>query len=82
MMRGQTIFTGNRQQTDKAVLKRINLLIKDIQHNPFEGLGKPGPLRHSLSGYYSRRINHEHRIVYKADNSGIYLIALRFHYTE
>ncbi|MCP1659178.1 Txe/YoeB family addiction module toxin [Neisseria perflava] len=68
-------------QTDKAVLKRINTLIKDMQCNPFDGIGKPEPLRHSLAGYYSRRINQEHRIVYRADESGIWLIALRFHYT-
>ncbi|STZ76054.1 Txe/YoeB family addiction module toxin [Bergeriella denitrificans] len=70
------------QQNDKAVLKRINTLIKDMQRNPFEGIGKPEPLRHSLSGYYSRRITQEHRIVYRADDSGIWLIALRFHYSE
>lgn len=68
------------QQTDKAVLKRINQLIKDMQRHPFEGLGKPEALRHHLAGYYSRRINHGHRIVYKADDSGIWLIALRYHY--
>ena len=68
------------QQTDKAVLKRINQLIKDMQRHPFEGLGKAEALRHHLAGYYSRRINHEHRIVYKADDSGIWLIALRYHY--
>ena len=68
------------QQTDKAVLKRINQLIKDMQRHPFEGLGKPEALRHYLAGYYNRRINHEHRIVYKADDSGIWLIALRYHY--
>ncbi len=70
------------QQTDKAVLKRIHALIKDMQRNPFEGLGKPEPLKHSLSGYYSRRINTEHRIVYRADEAGLWLIALRFHYRE
>lgn len=69
-------------QTDKAVLKRINTLVQDMQCNPFEGIGKPEALRHSLSGYYSRRINQVHRIVYRADESGIWLIALRFHYTE
>ncbi|QEY24222.1 Txe/YoeB family addiction module toxin [Neisseria animalis] len=68
-------------QTDKAVLKRINTIIQDMQRNPFDGIGKPEPLRHSLSGYYSRRINQEHRIVYRADDSGIWLISLRFHYS-
>lgn len=70
------------QQTDKTVIKRINTLIKDIQRNPFEGIGKPEALKHSLSGYYSRHINQEHRIVYRADEQGIWLIALRFHYQD
>jgi len=51
------------QTTDKKILKRINLLIKDIQREPYEGIGKPEPLKHGLSGYWSRRINDEHRIV-------------------
>ncbi|CAD7721308.1 Toxin YoeB [Xanthomonas hydrangeae] len=68
------------QQTDKKMLKRINELIKAIQRDPFQGIGKPEPLRHALAGYWSRRINDEHRIVYKAEN-GILLIAqTRYHY--
>ncbi|CAH2707393.1 Putative mRNA interferase YoeB [Xanthomonas campestris pv. nigromaculans] len=68
------------QQTDKKMLKRINELIKAIQRDPFQGIGKPEPLRHALAGYWSRRINDEHRIVYKAEN-GILLIAqARYHY--
>ncbi|MCE4550256.1 Txe/YoeB family addiction module toxin [Xanthomonas hortorum] len=68
------------QQTDKKMLKRINELIKVIQRDPFQGIGKPEPLRHALAGYWSRRINDEHRIVYKAEN-GILLIAqARYHY--
>ena len=55
------------QETDKQILKRINLLIRAIQRDPFSGIGKPEPLRHSLSGYWSRRINDEHRIVYKIE---------------
>ena len=54
------------QKTDKKVLKRINLIIKDVVRSPHEGLGKPEPLKHALSGYWSRRITDEHRIVYKA----------------
>ena len=54
------------QKTDRAMVKRINALIKDIQRNPFDGIGKPELLKHGLSGYWSRRINDEHRIVYKA----------------
>lgn len=68
------------QTTDKKILKRINLLIKDIQRNPTEGMGKPEALKHGLSGYWSRRINDEHRIVYKPQNDSILIAQLRYHY--
>ncbi len=68
------------QKTDKAVVKRINALIKDILRQPFEGIGKPEPLRHSLSGYWSRRITDEHRIVYKVTNDNLLIAQLRYHY--
>ncbi len=69
------------QRTDKKILKRINELIKDIQKNKYEGIGKPEPLRHSLSGgYWSRRITNEHRIVYKIDHDQVLLAQLRYHY--
>ncbi len=68
------------QKTDKAVLKRINGLIKEIQRNPYEGIGKPEPLKHSLSGYWSRRINDEHRIVYKVTENNLMIAQLRYHY--
>jgi toxin YoeB len=68
------------QKTDKKTLKRINDLIRDIQRNKFEGIGKPEPLRHALSGYWSRRINAEHRIVYKIENDSILIAQLRYHY--
>lgn len=68
------------QRTDKKALKRINQLIKEIQRTPFEGIGKPEPLKHSLSGYWSRRINDEHRIVYKVDDHAMYIAQLRYHY--
>ena len=68
------------QATDKKILKRINLLIKDIQRNPTEGIGKPEPLKHGLSGYWSRRINDEHRIVYKNQSDTILIAQLRYHY--
>ena len=68
------------QQNDKAMLKRINMLIKDIQRNPFEGLGKPEPLKHSLSGYWSRRIDDEHRFVYKVSDDSLFIAQLRYHY--
>jgi len=68
------------QRTDKKILKRINELIKDIQKNKYEGIGKPEPLRHSLSGYWLRRITNEHRIVYKIEHDQVLLAQLRYHY--
>ncbi len=68
------------QDTDKKLLKRINLLIKDTLRNPFEGIGKPEPLKANLSGYWSRRINTEHRLVYEVLDDSILVVACRFHY--
>ena len=68
------------QTQDKKTLKRINLLIKEIQHTPFEGVGKPEQLKHALSGYWSRRINQEHRIVYKVHENDLLIAQLRHHY--
>ena len=68
------------QKSDKKILKRINLLIKDVQRSPFEGIGKPEPLKHALSGYWSRRINEEHRFVYKVNDNSILIAQLRYHY--
>ena len=68
------------QKTDKAIVKRINTLIKDIQRCPFEGIGKPEALKHALSGFWSRRINDKHRIVYKVSNDTILIAQLRYHY--
>ena len=68
------------QKTDKKVLKRINTLIKDIKREPFEGIGKPEPLKHALSGYWSRRINDEHRIVYKIYQDSLLVAQVRYHY--
>lgn len=68
------------QKTDKKISKRINLLIRDIQRIPYEGIGKPEALKHGLSGFWSRRINSEHRIVYKAENDSILIAQLRYHY--
>jgi toxin YoeB len=70
------------QTTDKKVLKRINLLIKDIQRSPYDGIGKPEALKHGLAGYWSRRINDEHRIVYKYQNDTIFIALLRYHYSS
>lgn len=68
------------QETDKRMLKRVNLLIHEIMRDPFTGSGKPEPLKHGLSGYWSRRINDEHRIVYRAAENSILIAQLRFHY--
>jgi toxin YoeB len=68
------------QRTDKKILNRINTLIKDIKRSPFDGIGKPEPLKHALAGYWSRRINDEHRIVYKVTDNSILLAQLRYHY--
>ncbi len=68
------------QKTDKKVLKRINQLIFDTQRSPFEGIGKPEPLKHALSGYWSRRIDSEHRIVYRTDDDAVFIAQLRYHY--
>jgi len=68
------------QKTDKKILKRINKLIKDVQGNKYEGIGKPEPLKHNLSGFWSRRINNEHRLVYKIENNTILIAQIKYHY--
>lgn len=68
------------QQNDKAGLKRINLLIKSIQREPFDGLGKPEPLKHNLSGFWSRQITAEHRLVYAVEDDEIRAVMCRYHY--
>lgn len=68
------------QKTDRKIVKRIHLLIKEIMRQPFNGIGKPEPLKHALSGYWSRRINDEHRIVYKVDENSLFIAQLRYHY--
>lgn len=68
------------QATDKKTLKRINSLIQDILRHPFDGIGDPEPLKHHWSGYWSRRIDREHRIVYKAIDDTLYIVQCRFHY--
>ena len=67
-------------KTDKKILKRVNALIQDIQRSPSSGIGKPEPLKYGLSGYWSRRINDEHRIVYKATDDSIFIAQVRYHY--
>ena len=68
------------QTQDKQNLKKINELIKDISRNPFDGIGKPEALKGNLSGFYSRRINHEHRLVYAVKDDMIYIISCKEHY--
>jgi toxin YoeB len=62
------------------MIKRINALIKDISRDPYDGIGKPEPLKHALSGFWSRRINDEHRLVYRIKNSDLEIAQLRYHY--
>jgi toxin YoeB len=68
------------QQNDKAGLKRINLLIKAIQREPFGGIGKPEPLKHNMSGFWSRRVTGEHRLVYSIEGGEICVISCKYHY--
>lgn len=68
------------QQQDRKTLKRINKLITDTQRSPFEGIGKPEPLKENLSGFWSRRIDDTHRLVYAVDAKAITVISCRYHY--
>lgn len=68
------------QQTDKKIVRRVHELIKDTFRHPYEGIGKPELLKHALSGFWSRRINDEHRMVYRVSGSTLELAQLRYHY--
>jgi toxin YoeB len=68
------------QKEDKMILKKINNLIKEIQRAPYEGTGKPEPLKYDLSGFWSRRIDHEHRLVYQYTGKELLIYSCRFHY--
>ena len=68
------------QSTDKRILKKINTLLQDIKRNPFDGLGKPEPLKHEMAGTWSRRINQEHRLVYEVFEESILVVSCRYHY--
>ena len=70
------------QNRDKKVLRQINKLVKDISRSPFEGLGKPEPLRENLSGLWSRRINKEHRLVYLVRENTVLIFSCRGHYDD
>ena len=68
------------QKTDKKKLKRINYLLKDISINPYKGIGKPEPLKHKYAGFWSQRIDDEHRLIYKYQENEILIAKCRFHY--
>jgi toxin YoeB len=68
------------QQHDKKILKKINTLIKEIKRDSFSGSGNPEPLKHDFSGWWSRRITLEHRLVYKIENDSVYIFQCRYHY--
>ncbi|WP_176626133.1 Txe/YoeB family addiction module toxin [Mucilaginibacter sp. SG538B] len=68
------------QTTDKLTLKKINSLIKEIERTPYEGSGKPEPLKHNLAGWWSRRINLEHRLIYRVEADAIFILQCRYHY--
>lgn len=70
------------QSQDKKTLKRINKLIADAQRSPFEGIGKPEPLKENLSGFWSRRIDDTNRLVYAVDNNQLTIISCRYHYEK
>lgn len=70
------------QKVDKKMVRKINELIKSIQRTPFEGIGKPEPLKFDLAGYWSRRIDQEHRFVYQVIDNELRIIACRFHYEQ
>lgn len=69
-------------EEDKKILKRINELIKDIERNKFKGIGKPEPLKHQFSGYWSRRVTDEHRLIYSIDGENIYILSCKHHYKK
>ncbi|MDV7219649.1 Txe/YoeB family addiction module toxin [Streptomyces prunicolor] len=72
----------HRLATDRKMVRRIVRLIGEIQRDPFNGIGKPEPLKGDLSGYWSRRIDDEHRLVYRADNKEVKILKARYHYTD
>ena len=68
------------QKADRQLLERINKLLREVARSPFEGIGKPEPLRHALAGYWSRRIDDEHRLVYRVQGEMLWIVQLRYHY--
>ncbi len=70
------------QNNDKKILKKVNTLLENTRRNPYEGLGKPEPLKGNLNGFYSRRIDKEHRLVYKVENKMIFIASVKGHYEK
>lgn len=70
------------QSEDKRILMKINALIKDIQRNPYDGIGKPEPLKYDLSDLWSRRIDRDHRLVYQVINNELFIYSCRYHYDK
>ena len=68
------------QKADRQLLERINKLLREVARSPFEGIGKPEPLRHALAGYWSRRIDDEHRLVYRVQGEMLWIVQLRYDY--
>jgi len=68
------------QNSDRKIVERINKLIQEVIREPFSGLGKPEPLKHALSGFWSRRVTDEHRMVYRVEADALLLAQLRYHY--
>jgi toxin YoeB len=68
------------QENDKRMVRKVNSLLRDIIRHPYSGLGKPETLKHDLAGLWSRRIDHEHRLVYRADDEELIVYSCRFHY--
>ena len=76
----ETAWSQYLSHTDRKLIKRINDLIEDIRRNGYRGIGKPEPLRGELSGLWSRRIDQEHRLVYRIQNGDVEIVACRYHY--
>ena len=81
-LKAESQLQYSKKSGNEAVLKKIRSLIVSILSTPFEGIGKPEPLKHELSGYWSRRITDEHRLVYEIKGDKIIIVQCRFHYTS
>jgi toxin YoeB len=71
-----------KQTGNETILRKIRMLLESISESPFSGLGKPEPLKHQLSGFWSRRINDEHRLVYSVEGNKVVVVQCRFHYSK